>query len=240
MMNELELFNNMQVMNLFRTAWQYFIQNFLKILSIVLIIAVPVEGLIYYFFQDTMEGKVYGLQILLNLIMSALLTIIPSTIICMMFPKIVNGEEVGLREAFRKGLKYWFKLTIYVFVVRIISALGLLLFIIPGLIFVVRMLFVDYIIMLEGTYGNNPIKRSNEMIKGRTGEFMLIMVGVGIVQWGLDYVFRTYIHLDPWLLSLISGVISELFIEFMTVLFLIAYLYIRKYENPEQIITLDE
>jgi len=237
--NELELYNNLQGMNLVRTAWHYYIRNFLKILCIVLIVALPIDGILYYFFLDAMEGKAYGLQLFIHFLMSAVLTLIPSAIICMVFPKIVYGEEVGLKEAFRRGLKYWFKLMIYMFIVRILVALGLLLFIIPGLIYGVRMLFVNYIIMLEGTYGNNPIKRSNEMIKGRTGGFMLIVLGVGAIQYGIDYVIRTYSHLEPWFMAMLTGVISELFFEFMTVLFLIAYLYIRKFENPEQDIALD-
>jgi len=238
-MTSFELDNQLQGMNLLEKAWRAYTQNFWKILIIILVVAVPVEALIFMI-EDPIPADAYGSLILINLLSSAILTIIPAAIISMIFLKIEHGEEVGIGEAFRRVRKYWFKLMLYMIIVRIITGLGLLLFIIPGLVFGTRMLFVPYVIMLEGTYGNNPIIRSNDMIKGRTGPFFLLAAVIGLAQMGCNYLLRTYIHLEPWLMNLAAGVISELFLEFITVLFFIAYLYIRKNENPERIITFDE
>ncbi|WP_152391887.1 hypothetical protein [Paenibacillus guangzhouensis] len=238
-MTSFELDNQMRSMNLLETAWRAYTQNFWKILIIILIVAVPVEALIFVI-EAPIPENAYGPLILINLLSSAILTIIPAAIISMIFLKIEHGEEIGIGAAFRRGRKYWFKLMLYMIIVRIMTSIGLLLLIIPGIVIGTRMLFVQYVIMLEGTYGNNPIGRSNDMVKGRTGQFFLIAAGIGLAQMGCNYLFQTYVHLDSWLLNLVTGMLSELFFEFMTVLFFIAYLYIRKYENPERIITFDE
>lgn len=236
-MNNQELEHELQGMNLVRKAWGYYTDNIIKIICIVMIIALPVEGIKNYLFIDMDADVMASRTFWINIISSIILTVLPAVSICLMVPQMINERAISIKESFKIGAKFWPKLIVFSIVVDFLVFLGLIFLIVPGLVYATRFLFVNYIIILEGTYGNNPIARSNEMIKGRTWGFFLIMLSISLIQWGITY-FLGY-TVDSWVMGVITDLINDMIIVFTTILFLVAYLAIRRSEDPEQVIDFD-
>ncbi|OPA73781.1 hypothetical protein BVG16_27245 [Paenibacillus selenitireducens] len=236
-MNNFELENELQGMNLLRKAWGLYIKNIMKIICIVMIVALPVEAIKNFLLIDIDIGTITSRTVMITFILNLLLSIVPSVIICFMFPQMMKERTISVKESFQQGVKFWPKVIGFGIIVKFLVIIGMICFIVPGLVYTTRFLFVNYIIILEGTYGNNPISRSNQMVKGRTWEFFMILVSIGLIQWGISY-FLGYV-IDSWVIGTVTDVITDIMLEFTTVLFLVAYLILRRYENPEQVIEID-
>ncbi len=97
--------------------------------------------------------------------------------------------------------------------------LGVLCFVIPGLIFVLRWLMADKVVVLEGLKGTQAMRRSRELMRFRFGpgfwsrpwaRVSLLGCGVGLVCLGMYLVFLV----PGWLLGYffpgdLSGYLGE-------------------------------
>ena len=100
----------------------------------------------------------------------------------------------------------WEKLFSYLWVsilAGVITAIGSLLFIIPGIIFFVWFAFATYIVVLEDMKGKETLSKSKELTKGRWwatfGRILLPSLFYGIILYIIIFVLL-------YLVSLLSGV----------------------------------
>jgi hypothetical protein len=89
-----------------------------------------------------------------------------------------QGKNPSLRELIDAGKKYWFRLFLLVLVLVIIVALGLVLFIVPGLIALSRLAFAPYVMVDKDLGVMETIRESNRLATGRA---MAVWSAVGVI-----------------------------------------------------------
>ena len=137
---------------------------------------------------------------------------------------IVNNTSIGLGEAFLKGVGYLIPLVLSYIIFGLIVAFGLILLIIPGIYFLLKLsLFIPCCVLEEKSIG--CIRRSWELTKGRVWKIL----AVGIILSVMSLVqFIPFV--GSFIVSLIVGPIS---INSMTLI----YLGAKKAEAGETILS---
>ena len=113
-----------------------------------------------------------------------------------------RNEQFGVKSAFRQA---WPKLASFAWV-SVLTGLcilgGMLLLVVPGIIFSVWLAFSAYVFIDEGLKGRQALKRSKQLVKGRAGKIL----------WRLLFLGLFYL-LVILLLSLLSAILKSPRIE---------------------------
>jgi uncharacterized membrane protein len=80
--------------------------------------------------------------------------------------QIKQGQTVGYREAIVTGFKNWGPLLANRIVAGLFIALGLLAFIVPGVILALRYALLDSVVIIEGQGSSAARRRSTELTEG--------------------------------------------------------------------------
>jgi len=132
--------------------------------------------------------------------------------------------KIGAQEAFAKG---WSKIISYFWIsllMGLIVAIGFILFIIPGIIFLVWFGLAVYVLVSENLTGMKALSRSKQLVNGHWGEVFLryavIFIIVIVVNLVLGFIFAPIEA--PWPIN-IESTLSSLFLApfFITYTFLI-------------------
>lgn len=141
-----------------------------------------------------------------------------------------RNEQIGLKSAFRQA---WPKLASFVWI-SVLTGLcvlgGMLLLIVPGIIFAIWFCFSSYVLIDEGLKGRQALRKSKQLIKGRTGKIFWRLLFVGVIYL-----------LAVLLFSLLSAILKapgietagNWLIQFAFAPFLIIYNYLL-YEAAKQ------
>jgi len=146
-------------------------------------------------------------------------------------------EEIGVKEAYQKGLKMLIPYIRVYFLLFAIIIGGLLLFIIPGILFLIWFSLAIFALVFEERKGMNALFRSQHLIAGKFWGVLRRFLGLGlIILIGLILVL-----LPPFLLFKISkptadqiGIILGYFLELLVVPFVLVY-GVLIYKNLEKI-----
>lgn len=105
-----------------------------------------------------------------------------------------NQERIGVIESYRRG---WHKILSYLWVSLLVLFIimgGLLLLIVPGIIFAVWFGLAIYILIAEDLKGMNALLKSREYVKGKWGSvfwrFFFIFAISGIISLVLNLIFN--------------------------------------------------
>lgn len=112
--------------------------------------------------------------------------------------------------------------------------IGLILCVVPGIIFGLWLMLVAPIVILERISGPAAMRRSRELIRGNIGKGFLLMLLVGILAWILNLAVGTVIVLVPWphqsIAVFIQNVVPAILLPIQTAPLILLYydLCIRK------------
>jgi len=228
--------NLVSISEILKNGWNFYIENFQKFVNPILILLTPYVLLfIVEYFELPAYGTLTFLITLASIVINLWISILLIKLINGIFKKENNISAESLYDSsFRMiGSYLW---------VGIITALitigGLILFIIPGIIFAIWYGFSGYINVLEkeNNKGYEALKSSKELVKGRWGKTfwrllipsLIIYVVVMLVVVGLMYAI-TNGHVDMMslqqaaLFNLLSSVIflilAPLFVTFAIILY---------------------
>lgn len=99
-----------------------------------------------------------------------------------------RAHKIGIIESFKKG---WFTLHSYIWV-SLLSFLavlgGLILLVVPGIIFAVWFSLSTYILVAENVKGSGALERSKELIEGYWWEVLGRFVVLGLIIFGLGFI----------------------------------------------------
>lgn len=130
-----------------------------------------------------------------------------------------TGKEIDIIRAYKNGLPYVLPYFLTTLMYGIIVVLGIILLIIPGVIFSIWLLFYGFVITYEKKGTIESLKRSRELVRGYWwGIFGRYLLGVILV--GLITGFLGIFGLIPYLGPIFQGVIQAASAVFITV-----YLY---------------
>ncbi|MDQ3008180.1 MAG: DUF975 family protein [bacterium] len=159
---------------LFKAHWKFLIGMMLLVVAIEVVLSI----LVGVFFEDTETGV--GAAV--SQIVSQVLSIIIGLGWLNIYLKIVRGETVKLNDLLGKISH----IGNYIFgnaIVGVIVIFGFLLFIVPGIIWSIKYMFVPYLIVDRNMGPREALKASAKMTDGMKGR--LFRYGLGFMALGL-------------------------------------------------------
>ena len=182
-------FEPMSVGGIIDNAFRLYKRNFLRFIAIVAIVQVPMS-LLMIFAQSLMTVGGQGLsqgrgpQVAMFLggsaamIVAGLFGIVAGNLSKAALVKSVSesylGEEVTVREAYRYVLPKLLTIILASILVGLIAGAGLLLCVVPGVIFMLWFALTVQAIVIEGQGVTAAMTRSKELVKGNMGKVFLV------------------------------------------------------------------
>lgn len=106
--------------------------------------------------QEAAIAGIFGiLMIVVGILMSVALIV------------AIRNPMLSITEAYRGGMKFFWSYLLLSIMVGLVTVLGLILLIIPGIIVMVWFGFSHYILVAEGVKGIDAMKQSKALVKGR-------------------------------------------------------------------------
>jgi hypothetical protein len=172
---------------LFRSAGLFF-SNLPFIAAVTLAVCLPAKLLLQfvcYLLDVPAEGILsYILIDISDLILSALF--IPA-IVYGLATKFRTGKQAPIRESLRWGRRQWGKTLWNKFKVEITIALWGALLIIPGVVAMVKLIFTDVIVAIEGDHETEVLQRSRDLSHGHRWRIFLVLLPVMVIDLVASY-----------------------------------------------------
>ncbi len=174
--------------------WTFVGIGILPALIITALLATFGGGLILL--EDKIKSLDFTPSVIAPIILSIIVLVIITIIIklceqaALMYAIKDNQEQIGIIEAYKRGLPKIGSLFWISFLTGIILLIGFILLIIPGIIFAVWFAFAGFILISEDIKGMDALKKSKEYVKGRFGSvlwhiffisalFLIILIALG-------------------------------------------------------------
>jgi hypothetical protein len=214
-----------QPVEIFKKSWHVFKDNWQVLLKITGWLMIPAVLLGILGMVDQKMGASFiaeSVPIYLGLTaLSFILGLWVSIVLVRLISHALEQQPVNFSqlktEAWRDTVPYlWVMVLVNFFVL-----LGLVLFIVPGILMAIWFSFASYIFILEGTRGMAAIRQSKALVKGKFwavvwrffvpnfifGLFMVVLIGVPYLLYrafapGLDW------QTQPWWLNLWQSIIT--------------------------------
>ncbi|MCE9605152.1 MAG: hypothetical protein K8U03_09660 [Planctomycetia bacterium] len=185
-------------------AIHVFKDNFVLLFSIYAVTLLPIT-LIVGFVQLSLGLDVQALQKLppeeqLGILTTLFLPLLVSIPLYLLAYPLWNAATVHgiasmyvsrpttLGECIKSGLKRWFPLVGTLFLTGLAVALGILLLVIPGLIFSFWFALAQPVAILEGTSGGTAMGRSKQLMKGNILKLFIVFLVVGVINLGVGMI----------------------------------------------------
>lgn len=117
------------------------------------------------------------------------------------------GEQKSFGEAIKTGWKKAIPLALVLILFFLIIIGGIILFVIPAIIFAVWFNFVTYAVVLEGKKGFSALSFSRQLVSGHWWE----VFWRNLVLFLLVFVISLILNFIPWLGNILSGFFSTNF-----------------------------
>jgi len=212
--------------NLLKATLRTMFANLGIVSKIVLTVFVPLELIKNYFLYSAVAQDILPLIIridmLLNFVFSSLT--VPALIYALI-SVFRTGSAPSIIESFRWGLRQWAR----VFGNRWLAGMavigGLILLIIPGIVFAVWFIFVDQIVSIEGDKQRHVLRRSREITRGHRWMLFFSVVIVFVIIFLAGAVLSVPLaFIDHWLLSAIVDCLLDIVYHILPIMLLLAYL----------------
>jgi hypothetical protein len=155
-----------------------------------------------------------------DLIFSAL--VIPAAIYGLVI-RLRTGKTCPALEALRWGRRQWGKALWNKFKVEVTVTLWGALLLIPGVVVMVRLIFVDTVVAIEADRENEVLQRSRNLSEGRRWRIFLAILPALPLSVAHMYATLRALQYSRWLMVLVDSVASVLD-HWFTVVILMMYL----------------
>jgi hypothetical protein len=185
-------------------AFRIYRQNFVRFLAIVAIVEVPMMLVALLLTRVQVqaistgeEGQVLSSAVILPTAFAGLVIMLVAQSLCgAVLMKSVSasylGEQVTIVEAYKMILPKLLTLIGASIVVGLVVGVGMLLCLVPGIIFALWYMLTTEVIVIEGTGAFKGMSRSKSLVSGNLGKIFLLGLVVGILTWiiasGFSYV----------------------------------------------------
>ena len=132
------------------------------------------------------------------------------------------GNSTSYSRAMAEGVKSWFNIFTARFIAGLLIFLGLLLFIIPGLILMVRYALLDMVVVAEQAGHDLARKRSSELTQGRRWEIVLIFIIFMFFILLLSTIISIPTELFKALDTIYYSILSDCFLDVISAFWFIA------------------
>lgn len=225
--------------NLLSRSWQIYKERFWVFLGIIILPLVAWLPLIFL----PIESKLFVYQlskeaVLLPWVLRFLIFVLPFfTLIffliavllslwsgvALLYAIIERQQKIGIKESYAKG---WHKIISYFWIsllVGLITVVGFLLFIIPGIIFAIWFSLATYVLVTENLTGMKALSRSKQLVKGNWWKVFWRLTVIVIISF-IFYLPSIFIKE----LNIVSMVLLFLFTPFSRTYTFLIYKDLRK------------
>jgi len=166
---------SMDIETLLSGSVQYLKSNFVKLVLIyilgllvmMLLVIIPYFIKVHYYVPADGSLNTTGFVTILALFFLMMLGIMLSAMAVINYIiQTSRGESIGVFEAYGRVVPFFFSYLLLMILAFFFIGLGMVVFIIPGIILAIYLTFVPFVFFDEGFRGMGAIKRSYEYAKG--------------------------------------------------------------------------
>lgn len=189
----------------------YFVKLMLVILVLTFgtgILSFFISGGFGAFLPDFVKNPAWAVLFLILFIVFVVIGIWTQAAIYESVKMVVKGEPLNMRKTLKVGWRKSGKFFLVGFLSMLIVFVGLVLLIVPGIIFAVWFSFSRFVVIKEGLGVRASLKRSRELVRGR---FWPIL-GRYLVFFVVYLLFQIALGLVPYIGTFAGIVLAPLFI----------------------------
>ena len=190
-------------------TWNFFRLHFIALSLIILPIVIPVDILIA-FYQHLVQGSennsVYILPVALKLAVEPFY----SVGVIFYIAYIIKGERIDTKTAWLLGMQYWVPYFILTVLVSVVAMAGLMMLIIPGLVFLVRFSFAEFDLLLKNTKPVDAMKTSWILTRNYMTELFAGFALITLVLFGPYFLMLSFFDgpsMGFWIFDLATTII---------------------------------
>ena len=164
-------------------TWSFFKNHFISLSLIILPLVIPLEIFSYLYLYSLESGEANpGVGMVLN---SVYILVYPIYSIAVVFyiSSVISDRRYTLNELYSFGLRYWLPYLFLTIVTGIIVLAGIMLFIIPGIIFLIKFSFAQFELLFKQQKVVDAMRSS----WGMTGKYFFVLVGGYLIITVLIY-----------------------------------------------------
>jgi len=210
--------------NIVSESWKRFTENFWKIFGITVMVYFPGNIILAFI---PIDESVDSLQQNLGIIQvyEVFVGVLATMAIAYIVKNTIDGKPVSASEALKKSLSRW-GAALGTYIVLGIFLFGLMLLIVPGIIYGVYWMFVILAVILNDKSGKDALDYSKAIVMGRwwtvaryTIALFILIVFVGLLG-GIPSAFLP----DHVVTSVVSDTFVDVILSYSTVAFTIFYI----------------
>lgn len=174
----------------FSDAFRLLVRHFGTLAAIVLTVELPgnlARNYVEYYVDGMDELFIFKLSMWIEVIFAPIYI---GALVYALF-QIKSGRTVSYKEAMAVGFRKWGVLFAARFVAQLLIGLGLIAFVIPGVMLLVRYVLLDAAVVIEGEGVSGSIARSAQLTAGRRWQ----MFGTAVLFFFLFLVLSTALNL---------------------------------------------
>ncbi|MDQ8737475.1 hypothetical protein [Paenibacillus sp. LHD-38] len=222
--------------SLLKHAVTLFFKNGLPLLFIVAIMAVPVEAIKnYYFFEPSDSEIFFPSSRMDNLVYLLFLSAITPMVIHFILGRM-NASTAGLKASLLWGLRKWPRMIVYSFLNGAIVAAGIVMFVVPGLLFAVWLMLLPVIVSVMDTSRINPLTVCRELARRRYFKFVLYAVGgyaAFAVLFFILIALFSFMSSDSWITATLFDLCFDWLIQLISIVMLLVFLQVKTEVNEQ-------
>ena len=196
-----------QLLSLLTDTWNFFKSHYAALYKLLFPIIIPLSILSAVVNFFTKGSEIYGLFTLFEFLFHPLI----QGVVIVFITLVITGENIQLKGCYKFALKRWAPLILLYILMSLAVAAGLILFIIPGLIIGIRLMFSEFYCVL---YEQNPKEAFNSSWEQTKGHQCLLLGGILsiVVVGGIAMSFlergMIFFNIGYPLISFISNIMS--------------------------------
>ncbi len=134
-------------------------------------------------------NAVGGIALVIGLIVFVIALYLSGVVQAANISAIADSDKPGIIESYKRGFPRGWGMLLASILVTIVVIFGLIIIIIPGIIFITWFMFTYYTLMIEKLSAIDAMKRSKELVKGRLmstfSKVAVIAVIYFVIQWAI-------------------------------------------------------
>ncbi len=211
----------MVLQGLLLDSFRFFRNHLFSILLIIVPVVFPIE-LFRTRYAESLVGQESNLSADLPMLALGLLAYpIYAGGVIFFIASVISGNRLKVRSCWLLGLKYWGPFLLLSLLLGAVTGLGFILFLVPGVIALVRFSFAEFELLLKGQSPPDALRKSWEATRPYfwliLGGYLIIFAAVYVPYFGLIFVLedlKVELGIFEVLLDTLYAVLSVLFTVF--------------------------
>ncbi|WP_419875974.1 hypothetical protein [Candidatus Pristimantibacillus sp. PTI5] len=229
--------------SLLKHAVALFLKNALPILFIAAIMAVPVEIIKNYYFFEPSDSEIFlpGSR-MDSLVYLLFLSAITPMVIHFILGRM-SGESAGIQASLLWGLRKWPRMIVYSFLNGAVIAAGIVMFVVPGLLFAVWLMLLPVVVSVMDTSRINPLTVCRELARRRYFKFVLYALGgyaAFAVLFAILIALFSFLANESWITAALFDICFDWLIQLIAIVLLLVFLQVKTEMKEQSLEPMDQ